>query len=362
MTVMIALLLAALLAAASGCEGADSGSASDWDDDDDGTGDADSDSDGDSDSDSDSDSDLDTDQDTFCDEQDFAIEYVPVKLMILLDMSGSMVIPSSKYDHARAAIQGWLIDYADNFLFGFDSYPDAWYSQSCSVDNPVWFDTGAGQESAISDWLDTHAPQSGSGDPLVMEMDKLLDDPGYAPNFTSDAQPGDPYLLVVADGDDCCGPWGSYSCSNSWVDELSDRTESLLDAGIKTMVIGYTENADETALNAIAAAGGTQFTSFVEALDQAALENALDTIAASIISCTFELNEPDASADPDNVNFYFDGEVVPYDEDCAQGTGWMWLDEEHTQVEFCEEACAELQGGFVDQVTAKFGCPTVSVE
>ncbi|MBN2449003.1 MAG: hypothetical protein JXR77_01355, partial [Lentisphaeria bacterium] len=74
------------------------------------------------------------------------------------------------------------------------------------------------------------------------------------------------------------------------------------------------------------------------------------------------LDEPEASADPDNVNFYFDGEVVPYDEDCGAGVGWMWSNEDHTEVTFCEQACAELQGGGVDLVTAKFGCPSVPVE
>jgi hypothetical protein len=302
------------------------------------------------------------DTDTVCDEQDFAIEYLPVKLLILLDMSGSMVIPASKYDHARAAIKNWLVDYAGQFLFGFDSYPDAWYSQSCSVAGPIWYDTAPGQEAAISSWLDTHAPQSGSGDPLVMEMDRLLDDPAYAPGFMTGAQPGEPYLLVVADGDDCCGPYASYNCGVDYVTELAQRTGWLLDAGVRTMVIGYTENADETAMNAIAAAGGSPFTSFIPALDQTALEAALATIASAIVSCSFELDEPEASADPDNVNFYFDGEVVPYDEGCAQGEGWMWANAEHTEVTFCEQACAELQGGGVDLVTAKFGCPTIPVE
>ena len=86
-------------------------------------------------------------------------------------------------------------------------------------------------------------------------------------------------------------------------------------------------------------------------------------IATAIISCIFEIDEPEASADPDNVNFYFDDEVVPYDEDCAEGIGWTWVDPpDNTMVEFCDEACAELQGGFVDTVSAKFGCPTVTLD
>jgi hypothetical protein len=58
------------------------------------------------------------------------------------------------------------------------------------------------------------------------------------------------------------------------------------------------------------------------------------------------------------VNFYFDGEVVPMDDDCSSGYGWHWANEEHTQVEFCPEACDMISNGGVDVVTATFGCDT----
>ena len=325
--------------------------------------DSDADSDSDSDADSDGDSDSDSDADTVCDEQDFDIEPVPVKLMIALDMSGSMVIPSvAKYDSAKAAIISMLTTYNSDFYFGFDTYPDTFTSQSCTVDGPIWFDCDSGNETPITTWLNTHSPVLGSGDPLVRLMDAFLNTSGYAPNFTTSALAGDPYLLIVADGDDCCGPLGTYNCSADWVPELIDRTSSLLAAGIKTIVIGYSENADETALNAVAANGGTSFTTYIPAIDQIAMEAALDTIAGSIISCVFEINDVDATADPENVNFYFDGVLVPWDENCEDGSGWDWTDTTHTAVEFCPDICAELKAGNVDEVTAIFGCPTVPIE
>jgi len=82
-----------------GCEESDSASNYDNDDEDEWggsnnpSGDSDTDSDSDSDTDSDSDSDGDSDTDAgeaVCDEQDFKIEFVPIRLMVLLDMSGSM--------------------------------------------------------------------------------------------------------------------------------------------------------------------------------------------------------------------------------------------------------------------------------
>jgi len=353
-------ILAAVIALC-GAWGCEQGTKSPASGDTDADADSDSDADTDTDTDGDSDGDTDTGTGTVCDEADFEISHVPPKMMIALDFSGSMMLPSSKYDAARAAISGMLADYADVFLFGLDTYPDTAGSGSCAVDSPVWFDCDVGNEALIVNWLNANSPVIGSGDPLVREMDKLLNDAAYAPNFTSPAVPGDPYLLVVADGDDCCGPSGTYSCSADWVPELTQRTQWLLAAGIKTVVVGYSENADETALNAIAANGGTSFTTYVPALDELALEAALDTIAGSLVSCVFEIDEPSVSADPDNINFYFDGDLVPYDEDCLVGTGWTWTDDTHTAVRFCPQACEDLQED-VEGVTAMWGCPTIPIE
>jgi hypothetical protein len=66
-------------------------------------------------------------------------------------------------------------------------------------------------------------------------------------------------------------------------------------------------------------------------------------------------------SDPDKVNFYFNGEVVPFDESCKQGVGWMWENQTHTQMRFCEQSCAVLRAGHVSSVGAKFGCPVVIV-
>jgi hypothetical protein len=359
-------LFGALLAAAAlplACEGTGS-PANDGDADSDADSDTDTDSDADSDTDSDTDSDADggSDTDTVCDEQDFDIAYVPVRLMLAVDFSGSMIINAGRWEAAQAAMTSMLTTFEGDYLFGFDTYPDVSGSMSCAVGGPVWFDCDAGQESDIIGWLDSNAPVSGSGDPLVMEMDTLLTDATYAPGCTSGALPGERYLVVVSDGDDCCGPEGAYNCSNSYVDEIVDRTSQLLLAGIKTIAIGYSESADAAAMDAIAANGGSEFTSYLSANDETALIAAFETIAGSIVSCIFEIEEPDASADPDNVNFYFDDEVIPYDEGCAGGTGWTWVDEEHTTVQFCDAACAQLQGGGVENVSAKFGCPTVEIE
>jgi hypothetical protein len=132
-----------------------------------------------------------------------------------------------------------------------------------------------------------------------------------------------------------------------------------VELGIRVIVVGFNVNIDSGQLEAIASHGGTEFTSYLNASDEASLNAALDTIADSIDSCFFTIDWPEASAHPDLVNFYFDGVVVPMDEDCSSGFGWRWTDEEHVQVEFCETSCELLEGGLVDELRATFGCDTV---
>ena len=105
--------------------------------------------------------------------------------------------------------------------------------------------------------------------------------------------------------------------------------------------------------------GGTEFTDYLIAEDEASLEAALNSIANTVYSCVFDIDEPDASANPDLVNFYFEGEIVYYVDDCSQGDGWTWHNDEHTKVEFCGAACDMLKDGLVDVITATFGCDTI---
>ena len=83
------------------------------------------------------------------------------------------------------------------------------------------------------------------------------------------------------------------------------------------------------------------------------------TIGTTIVSCIFNIDDPDVTADPDLVNFYFDDLLIPMDDDCSSGSGWRWANDEHTQVEFCPDSCDQIKNNEVDMITAKFGCATV---
>ena len=360
-------VLGLLAALALGCEKTTvkGGSGSDGDADGDTDGDTDVDSDADSDADSDSDGDIDTD--TVCDEQDFEIELAPVRLMILQDMSASMTEGTpEKWSQAVPALTTLLTDWADSQIeFGFDVFPDGsgtgLAGMGCGVWNDAMYPPAPDTEDDIIYYISSETP-NGASTPLWCAMANFnLDDPDVYVEEMHEPS-AERYLMVVSDGADLCGTacniWGAASAT-----QLGNVTAGLLDNwGIKTFVIGFGDGADEAQLNAIAENGGTEFDTFFPADNEAELYDAFETIAGAVISCVYNVDEPEATANPDDVNFFFDDDIVYYDEDCALGVGWTWVDEDHTQVEFCDEACQQLKDGLVDEISAIFGCPTQVIE
>jgi hypothetical protein len=359
------IALLALLAAIAACESTPAAGGGEGDADTDADTDTDVDTDADSDTDTDTDSDVDSDTDTdadtdVCDAANFAIELVPGRLMILQDFSSSMA-NSDKWNDARDALLTVLADPAfASIEFGFDLFPD---SEFCVVDT-LQLPCGPGTVTEILEALPALEPApSDSGTPLYCALENFLD-PAYAAGLldTGDTT----YILLVSDGEPSCS---THECEGAYTEVtpemVGEVSADLAAVGVLTYVIGFGYLGDPLFLEAIADNGGTG-ADVIDVDDYAAFETALGTVVGSVVSCTYDIGEPDPSADPDDVNFYFEtdsGEtVVPYDAECAAGSGWMWANEEHTQITFCEAACDELRSGEVDSVTVEWGCPTVVIE
>lgn len=306
---------------------------------------------------------------TVCEEWDVAIEPKPPRLMILQDISGSMVVdqndqPVEKWNQAKAAISGMLDRFDDEVEFGVDVYSN---DGNCGVGSPVLSDTAPNNGDEIMALLEQQQPVGAT--PIYRGMQNFLD-LAYAPRFA--AVDASSTLVVVTDGSDTCGPlgWGLPASPG----ELRDVTSRLLDQrDIRSIAIGFgggIENG-EAQLNAIAEAGGTPFDTYIHAQDEAELESSLEDIVDSLVSCVYvigELDNPDVN--PNEVNFYLviddDGneveQLVGYDEGCAQEKGWQWADFDTLTVEFCKATCERLQEGDVVRIKAEFGCDTVPVE
>ena len=329
--------------------------------------DSDTDSDGDSDGDSDSDSDGDSDGDSddsdteICAEANFTISQSPVALMILGDMSLSMA-PSTggeepgKWAIAEVALGSLLTTFADSQIaFGLDIFPNSPSGpKGCEISTEPKYDCEMDNAKTIAGNLPYKEMANGST-PLYKAMNNYLNG-SYAPGCMN--QEWQTYLLVISDGGDTCG----FNDGAVTPKDLGDLSTQLLNEGIKTFTIGFGKSADPVELNAISAAGGTMFTKYLPASDQKGLEDALNNIASSLVSCNYNVPLVGDKADSNKVNFYFNKKIVPMDEDCKNGKGWRWTSDKKDRVLFCKEACEQLQSGETIEVSATWGCPTEVVE
>jgi len=86
-----------------------------------------------------------------------------------------------------------------------------------------------------------------------------------------------------------------------------------------------------------------------------------EDIVGSVMTCEFDLHLPSPSVDPTLVNFYFDGIDVPGNStDGVCYNGWGWLNPEHTRIRFCGSYCNSIMSHTVTEITATWGCPTIT--
>jgi hypothetical protein len=312
--------------------------------------------------------------DTVCDEQIFDMHHEIVRLMLLLDQSSSMT--GSSWSAATSALETLLTNPAfEDMYFGLDAFPDGYpgdwadcgplcgrcNEDKCGTLFPPQVAVAINDVSSpaiIAHMNDSRYPQFCTFTPLANQLAYYATGPGPTEAPEIYATDGDNYLLVVSDGED----EGCFS--GDPVSSLAASTRTILETHrIKSFAIGFGSTSGTLAseLNAIASNGGTTFTTFLHAEDGPGLAAALESIASSVITCDYVLDAVEPTADPEVVNFYVDGTVVPMDASCTEtsGNGWHWLDDAHTTVEFCGDYCTQIRGGTVGTITATFGCPTI---
>ena len=128
-----------------------------------------------------------------------------------------------------------------------------------------------------------------------------------------------------------------------------------------TFAIGLGTYYATSQLDAIAAAGGTEITTHLSAVNSTELEDVLHTIARSTLGCVFDLPDPSAQSNPNMINIYVDSAVVLQDEGCGSGEGWQWVGSSHMAIELCEDTCTDALVALPPLVTATKGCPTLTI-
>ena len=304
---------------------------------------------------------FDSEMSEVCDEADMGLNPVPGRIMILLDMSSSMLEGTpSKLEQAITALTNVLsVVEGQNVEIGLDLFPDGSQDPSgstrCGVNNEVLIDCDFNNEQDII--AELNISHITGATPLYCAMNNFTN-PDYAPGYSSNQ--ANNILIAVTDGSDNCFTdcqEMTQLSSNRAFGDLS--AELCANHGIRTVTVGFGEEADEGQLNAVAENGCTEYTSYLQADDQEELENALLLLAGLAIKCSFSIGTLDEMVDPTLVNVYFDGNVVPYDANCQAGKGWRWKDDTYREIEFCSEACDTLQTA--KNVNAKFGCRTVEI-
>jgi len=293
------------------------------------------------------------------------IKPIPGRLMLLLDMSTSMLDGTpTRLEQAINALTGVLTKFEGRGIeFGLDVFPDGSLDPAgttrCGVNNQVLMDCMPENEQNIIAELQKNRITGAT--PLYCAMQNFTD-PVYAPLYS--AVDGNNILVVVSDGMDNCFTDCKENTQMSSNKTFGDLAQSLNnDYGIKTVAIGFGEDTKKSPgqLNAIAASGGTEFTKYIQADDEVQLQTSLESVAGLLIKCNFAIGNLDEEVNPSLVNVYFDSDVIPYDENCVKNSGWRWTSDANDEIEFCQSACAKLQSGDVSSVSAKFGCRTIKI-
>ena len=157
----------------------------------------------------------------------------------------------------------------------------------------------------------------------------------------------------------CCDPENTGEGSNAYCVD-ADATEravlALADSGISTYVVGMPgAEAYASLLGRLAEAGGQPRDGelpYYATTDEKELREALYAIGTGFaIRCAIDLES--APDDPELVNVYFDGELVPQDDE----NGWSW--EGTRRIVVNGDSCTDLRSGEILEARAVFGCETV---
>lgn len=164
---------------------------------------------------------------------------------------------------------------------------------------------------------------------------------------------------LCSDTFNCCDPANTGEGSNAYcvdADETESAVLELAESGISTYVVGMPgAEAYAALLGRLAQAGGRPREGklpYYATTDEDELREALYAIGTGFaIRCEIDLES--APDDPDFVNVYFDGELVPQDAE----DGWSWVGDSRIVVN--GDACTDLRSGEILEARAVFGCETV---
>jgi hypothetical protein len=279
-----------------------------------------------------------------CGGMQFAASRVAPNVMLVLDRSDSMKqpiapgSPTSKWQDLTAAMDTVIAQYDPQVRFGLDMFPDANATKmKCfpgSIAVACGPATGAQVKAAIgASMLFLGTPTAKTLDVVIKSG--LLTDPGR-----------DNVVVLATDGLPNCGDV-----------DVAARITALYNAKppVKTYVIGVGGDtaSNPTLLNQWAVDGHTDRpgpTKYYQANSPKDLTDAFNTIAAGVVSCTFQLGQ--AAPDPMQLYVWENGKMVK-----ADAVNGFTYDANGPSVTLHGMACDQLKSDPTTKVQVIYGCP-----
>lgn len=303
--------------------------------------------------------------DNVCDQISIQARPNAPDVLIVLDRSSSMVGQGAndKWNPSVAAVKSLTQELHEGVNFGLMLFPApgarAGVAQGIlgglglgAINTLLPEDTGCAPgkvvvplklENAgpISEALDRGGPAGLAYTPTAASLEIALES---LTNVCADCAERPAYVLLVTDGEPTCTT-GTSMGSQADVDATNAAIDKLMAADIKTYVVGYGTAANPAAaaaMTSFAEHGGTGEYIPVENGDQLSTE--LRSIAGSLVSCEYELNQD--VEDPQLVRVVIDGETLILNQ------GWRL---EGRKV-ILEGACDKIKDARVHSVQIKKDC------
>ena len=263
---------------------------------------------------------------------------VPVKILFLLDASGSMELnqvgTKTRWEVAQETIDSVMSDYP-HFRYGLMTFPDTMVTcdgPGCAGEGgctPAFTDElNAPMDTTpanITSYLSNRTLAGPGGDlelvltPLHGAFEYLVED-YEGPLKDQDGTPA--YVVVISDGQDTChAPF----YPELTVGPLGNLARGLADNwGIQTYPIGFGLEEGSNQLNALAQQGGTGLAEHLEADDLSSLSQVLVSVLHGVNPKTCEAIEAPAPVPPDCLQIGetdVDQDYWCSDLDCEDGSG-----------------------------------------
>ena len=294
-----------------------------------------------------------------CGGQTFPLEKKPVKLLLVLDRSGSMkdkpdgaTASTSKWDLTVPAVNEVITKTDSQVSWGLKTFPEG-DGTSCIVTGAIDVAIAAMNAAKVTAAVTATTPE-GNGTPTGDAMKAAVK---YLDSLASAGDNDPKYILLATDGEPSCVGGKETGQDNARPYAVQAVTDAAK-AGYHTFVVGVstTKQSATQALNDMAIAGGEAradpnplATKYYLASTKDELVAAFGAITGVILDCRFALSSaPPAGG---HVGVLLGKDRVPPD-------SWNFTGPDKSTIEVTGASCDQIKSGATESVQVVFGCPT----